>query len=104
MKNGDLPLYILNFEVITLLPKKEDASRIEQYRPICLLNVSFKIFTKVGTNRATVIAHKVIRPTKSYTRLFMNFIGRKWMNSFLKLTSKKLMIKSNGIFFSKLYE
>jgi hypothetical protein len=63
LKNGDLLLYKLNFGVITLLPKKEDASRIEQYMPICLLNVSFKIFTKVGTNRATLIAHKVIRPT-----------------------------------------
>jgi mannosylglycoprotein endo-beta-mannosidase len=29
LKNGDLPLYKLNFGVITLLPKKEDASRIE---------------------------------------------------------------------------
>jgi hypothetical protein len=32
---------------------------------ICLLNVSFKIFTKVGTNRVTSIAHKVIKPTQS---------------------------------------
>ena len=62
---GDLPLHRLNYGVITLLPKKEDASRIEQYRPICLLNVSFKIFTKVGTNRVTSMAHKVIRPTQS---------------------------------------
>ena len=38
---GDLPLYKLNFGIITLRPKKEDASRIEQYRPICLLNVYF---------------------------------------------------------------
>ena len=51
--------------MITLLPKKEDASRIEQYRPICLLNVSFKFFTKVGTNRVSTIAHKVIRPTQT---------------------------------------
>jgi hypothetical protein len=29
LKDGDLPLYKLNFSVITLLPKKEDASRIE---------------------------------------------------------------------------
>jgi hypothetical protein len=36
---GDLPLFKLNFAVIALLPNKEDASRIEQYRPICLLNV-----------------------------------------------------------------
>jgi hypothetical protein len=48
LKDGDLSLYKLNFGVITLLPKKEDASRIEQYRPICLLNVSFKIFTKLA--------------------------------------------------------
>ena len=65
LQQGDLPLYKLNFGVITLLPKKEDASRIEQYRPICLLNVSFKIFTKVGTNRVSSIAHKVVRPTQT---------------------------------------
>jgi hypothetical protein len=56
---------MLNFGVITLIPKKEDAVQIQQYRPICLLNVSFKIFTKVGTNRITGIAHKVIKPTQS---------------------------------------
>ena len=60
LHSGDLPLFRLNFGVITLLPKKEDVGRIEQYRPICLLNVSFTIFTKVGTNRVTSIAHKVI--------------------------------------------
>ena len=65
LHSGELPLFKLNFGVITLLPKKEDASRIEQYRPICLLNVSFKIFTKVGTNRVTYIAQKVIRPSQS---------------------------------------
>jgi hypothetical protein len=65
LKDGDLPLYKLNFGVITLLPKMEDASRIEQFRPICMFNVSFNFFTKVGTNRAIVIAHKVIRPTQS---------------------------------------
>jgi hypothetical protein len=52
----DLPLFKLNFGIITLLPKKEDASCIEQYRPICLLNVSFKIFTKFGANRITGMA------------------------------------------------
>jgi hypothetical protein len=60
LHSGDLPLYKLNFGVITLLPKKDNAVQIQQYRPICLLNVSFKIFTKVGTNRITGIAHKVI--------------------------------------------
>ena len=65
LQQGNLPLYKLNFGVITLLPKKENVVQIQQYRPICLLNVSFKIFTKVGTNRITEIAQKVIRPTQS---------------------------------------
>jgi hypothetical protein len=63
--SGDLPLYKLNFGVITLLPKKEDAVQIQQYRPICLLNVCFKKFTKVGTNRITGIAPRVIKPKQS---------------------------------------
>ena len=65
LRNGDLPLYKLNFRVITLLPKKENAVQIQQYRPICLLNVSFKNFTKVATNRITDLAHKVVRPSQT---------------------------------------
>jgi hypothetical protein len=61
---GILPLHCLNFGTITLLPKKNDAKLIQQYRPIYLLNVSFKIFTKVSTNRITTIAQKIIRPTQ----------------------------------------
>ena len=64
-QKGELPLYKLNFGVITLLPKKENATQIQQYRPICLLNVSFKIFTKVATNRTAEVAQKVIRPTQT---------------------------------------
>jgi hypothetical protein len=62
---GELPLFHLNFGTIILLPKKENAIQIQQYRPICLLNVSFKLFTKVATNRVSAVAEKVIRPTQS---------------------------------------
>ena len=48
-----------------MLPKKADAKQIQQYRPICLLNVSFKIFTKVVTNRLMGVAQKVVRPSQS---------------------------------------
>ena len=74
LRAGNLPLFKINFGIITLLPKKEDASKIEQYRPICLLNVSFKIFTKVGTNRVTSIAGRVIRPTQSAFILGQNIL------------------------------
>lgn len=63
--NGHLQLFPLNFRTITLLPKKMEAIQIEQFRPICLLNVSFKIFTKVGTNRLTQIAHSVVQPMQT---------------------------------------
>ncbi|WVZ93430.1 hypothetical protein U9M48_039408 [Paspalum notatum var. saurae] len=61
----NLALFSLNFGIITLLPKCQAAVKIEQYRPICLLNVSFKIFTTVETNRINKIAQKVIRPSQS---------------------------------------
>jgi hypothetical protein len=60
-----LPLNRLNFGNIILVPKKKDATFIQQYRPIYLLNVSFKIFTEVVTNRLTTLAQKLIRPTQT---------------------------------------
>ena len=63
--NGHLELFHLNFGMIMLLPKKEEAVRIEQFRPICLLNVSFKILTKVGTNRLTRISNSVVQPSQT---------------------------------------
>ena len=49
LHNGDIPLFSLNFGVIMLLPKTQETNKIQQYRPIWLLNVSFKIFTEVET-------------------------------------------------------
>jgi hypothetical protein len=43
---GNLPLYNLNFGMIILLPKCKDALTIQQYKHICLLNVSFNFFYK----------------------------------------------------------
>jgi hypothetical protein len=65
LKAGRLPLFKLNFGVITLLPKKDNAVQIQQYRPICLLNVSFNFFTKVATNRIMELSHKMIRPLQT---------------------------------------
>ena len=62
---GTPPLHSLNFGTIILLPKCNDAKQIQQYRPIYLLNVSFKIFTKVATNRIVKVAQKVIKPSQT---------------------------------------
>ena len=60
---GSLPLHSLNFGTIILLPKSTNARQIQQYRPICLLNVSFKIFTKVATDRIVKVAQRILKPT-----------------------------------------
>lgn len=44
--NCMLPLHNLNFGIQTLIPKLKEVKMIQQYRPICILNVSFKIFIK----------------------------------------------------------
>ena len=56
----DLDIKRLNYGVIILVPKVKDANDIKQYRPICLLNVDFKIFTKALNNRFTPIAKELI--------------------------------------------
>jgi hypothetical protein len=60
-----LLMYRLNFGTIILIPKCREATTIQQYRPICLLNMSFKMFMKVATNRTTEVAKKVISPTQT---------------------------------------
>jgi hypothetical protein len=62
---GDLPFFCLNFGIITLLPKEQEVKKIHRYRPICMLNVSFKIFTKVLANRLTSIACTITKPSQS---------------------------------------
>jgi hypothetical protein len=55
LHSGTLLLLSLNFGVISLIPKLQEANKIQHYRPICLLNVSFKFFTKVATLRLNSI-------------------------------------------------
>ena len=57
---GILDVSRLNYGIITLLPKVQDAERIQQYRPICLLNCIYKWITKVLTLRLESIADKLI--------------------------------------------
>jgi hypothetical protein len=61
LHEDQLELFRLNFGEIILLPKVMEAERIQQYRPICLLNVSFKIFTKTATLRLNSVVDHVVR-------------------------------------------
>jgi hypothetical protein len=48
----------INYGIITLLPKKSDASTIQQYRPIYLLNCIYKLITKTLTKTCKVVVLK----------------------------------------------
>jgi hypothetical protein len=56
---GELNLSSLNYDMISLIPKLREANNIKQYRPIFLLNVDYKWFTKV-LMRLTAYAERLI--------------------------------------------
>jgi hypothetical protein len=62
---GNLDIERLNHGVISLIPKVPDADVIQKFRPICLLNVSYKILTKNLAIRLGLIIHKVITDTQT---------------------------------------
>jgi hypothetical protein len=57
---GKLDIYRLNIALLTIIPKEKDARTMNKFRPISLLNCSYKIFTKVLTNRIGKVAHMLI--------------------------------------------
>jgi hypothetical protein len=63
--SGTLDIGRLNFGIITLLPKCEDASVIQKYRPICLMNESLKIITKGLNNRLNGVVEDLIDKTQT---------------------------------------
>jgi hypothetical protein len=65
LHRGDFNLRRLNYGMISLIPKLKEANNIRQYRLICVLNIDYKIFTKVMTRRLTPYADKLI--SKSQT-------------------------------------
>lgn len=58
--NGQACLQSINGSFITLVPKKDDAARVNDYRPISLLNNSIKLITKVLANRLQVVLSSLI--------------------------------------------
>jgi hypothetical protein len=62
--SGQLDIERLNHVVISLIPKVPDANVVQKFRPICLLNVSYKILQKKAIKLGMII-HKVITDTQT---------------------------------------
>uniref|UniRef100_J3LGX6 CCHC-type domain-containing protein n=1 Tax=Oryza brachyantha TaxID=4533 RepID=J3LGX6_ORYBR len=63
--HGELDLKRLNYGVITLIPKCNEANSIRQFRLICVSNDCFKIISKVITNKISLIAFEIISHTQT---------------------------------------
>jgi hypothetical protein len=57
---GTLDIKMLNYGIITLLPKVKGAEKMQQYRSICLLKCLYKWITKCLTIRLEVVAGRII--------------------------------------------
>jgi hypothetical protein len=55
-----LNIYRLNFALVTIIPKEKDVRVMNKFRPISLLNCSYKIFTKVLTDRINKVANRLV--------------------------------------------
>jgi hypothetical protein len=55
----------VNFTHIALVPKKPNATKVTDFRPISLCNVGYKIISKVLANRLKIILPKIISHNQS---------------------------------------
>ena len=56
---------LLNSAFVTLLPKREDASSIKDYRPISLVHSFAKLVTKILANRLAGYLNQLVSPNQS---------------------------------------
>ena len=66
----------MNYGIITLLPKVKDASKIQQFRPICLLNCLYKLITKTLAINLEAVADKLIHNTQIAFMKKRNIVSR----------------------------
>jgi hypothetical protein len=57
---GDLGIARLNYAMIILFTKEDNANTLKTFRSISLINCSFKVFAKAMNNRLEVICDKLL--------------------------------------------
>ncbi|XP_078156117.1 uncharacterized protein LOC144551891 [Carex rostrata] len=58
--NNNLDISKFNLASICLIPKKEDATTVRNFRPISLINCSFKLITKLLADRLALVMDSLI--------------------------------------------
>jgi hypothetical protein len=55
----------INYATIILIPKEDEATTLKKFRPISLINCSFKIFSKALNNRLEMICDRPLAPNQT---------------------------------------
>jgi len=64
-EKNELDINRLNYVMFTLIPKEADATDLRKFRPITIINCSFKIFSKALNNRLVKICDRLITYNQS---------------------------------------
>jgi hypothetical protein len=59
-EKGNINITRLNYAMIILIPKEKGARSLKKYRPISLINCSFKIFAKALNNMLEIICDRLL--------------------------------------------
>lgn len=107
----------LNSNFIILIPKEDQANRVDKYRPIALDNSLFKVITKIITNHLGIIYSHILahnqfglilgcnvrdyleRSLECFNAMYLPCYGG---NIALKIDIKKHSTLLDGIFYFKL--
>ena len=58
--NNNLPITEINKTNISLIPKKNNPTKMTEFRPISLCNVIYKIISKLLVNKIQPLLHNII--------------------------------------------
>jgi hypothetical protein len=64
-ERGELDIARLNYPRIILLPKEDGARTLKKFRPISLINYSFKIFANSPNNRLERVCDRLLGPNQT---------------------------------------
>jgi hypothetical protein len=64
-ETGEINMARLNYAMIILIPKEDEVKSLRKFRPISLINCSFKIFAKALNNRLERISNRLLAPNQT---------------------------------------
>jgi hypothetical protein len=65
IERGELDIARLNYPRIILLPKEDGVRTLKKFRPISLINYSFKIFANATNNRLERVCDRLLGPNQT---------------------------------------